>query len=131
MLATGRRRLSLRPAEGDPTAMSQTTVAAAIRDRRDEFTQAERRVARVLLSDYPSAGLSTAAELAARAGTSAPSVVRFSTRLGMDGFADLQERLRRELGTRTSSPVDRLIDGKQHGEQPQPMQAMAAQRAAL
>jgi DNA-binding MurR/RpiR family transcriptional regulator len=111
--------------------MSKTTVAGAIRDRMDEFSPAERRVARILLADYPSAGLSTAAELAARAGTSAPSVVRFTTRLGMDGFADLQERLRRELGTRTSSPVDRLIDGEQHGEQPQPMQTMAAQRAAL
>ncbi|MET0476126.1 MAG: MurR/RpiR family transcriptional regulator [Mycobacterium sp.] len=111
--------------------MSQTTVAAAIRDRMDEFTPAERRVARVLLADYPSAGLSTASELAARAGTSAPSVVRFTTRLGMCGFADLQERLRLELGTRASSPVDRVIAGERMGSDPQPTAAMAARRATL
>ena len=111
--------------------MSTTTVAGVIRDRMDEFSPAERRVARVLLSDYPGAGLSTAAELAARAATSAPSVVRFSTRLGMDGFADLQERLRRELRTRASSPVDRLMDGERLAEDLQPLQSMAAQRAGL
>jgi DNA-binding MurR/RpiR family transcriptional regulator len=111
--------------------MSKTTVAGAIRDRMDDFSPAERRVARVLLADYPGAGLSTAADLAARAGTSAPSVVRFTMRLGFDGFADLQQRLRRELGTRTSRPVDRLTDGEQHGDHPQPMTVMAAQRAAL
>jgi DNA-binding MurR/RpiR family transcriptional regulator len=97
----------------------------------DDFTPAERRVARVLLSDYPSAGLSTAAELAARAGTSAPSVVRFTTRLGMNGFTDLQERLRLELGTRASSPADRVTAGERLSTYPQPAQAMAAQRATL
>ncbi len=111
--------------------MSQTTVAAAIRDRMDEFTPAERRVARVLLSDYPSAGLSTAAELATRAATSAPSVVRFTTRLGMSGFTGLQERLRLELGTRASSPVDRVTAGERLSTDPQPAQAMAARRATL
>lgn len=111
--------------------MSKITVAGAIRDRMDEFTPAERRVARVLLSDYPSAGLSTAAELAARAATSAPSVVRFTTRLGMGGFADLQDRLRCELGTRASSPVDRLIDGDRLADLPEPIQTMATQRADL
>jgi DNA-binding MurR/RpiR family transcriptional regulator len=97
----------------------------------DDFTPAERRVARVLLSDYPSAGLSTAAELATRAGTSAPSVVRFTTRLGMNGFTDLQERLRLELGTRASSPADRVTAGERLSTHPQPAQAMAAQRATL
>ena len=111
--------------------MSQTTVAAAIRDRMNEFTPAERRVARVLLADYPGAGLSTASELAARAGTSAPSVVRFTTRLGMNGFADLQERLRLELSTRASSPVDRVIAGERLGNDPQPTATMAARRATL
>jgi len=111
--------------------MSRTTVAAAIRDRMNEFTPAERRVARVLLADYPGAGLSTAAELAARAGTSAPSVVRFTTRLGMNGFADLQEQLRLELGTRASSPVDRVIAGERLGNDPQPTATMAARRATL
>jgi DNA-binding MurR/RpiR family transcriptional regulator len=111
--------------------MSQTTVATAIRDRMDEFTPAERRVARVLLADYPGAGFSTAADLASRAGTSAPSVVRFATRLGMNGFADLQERLRLELGTRASSPVDRVIAGERVGSDPQPTATMATRRAAL
>jgi len=111
--------------------MSRTTVAAAIRDRMDQFTPAERRVARALLADYPSAGLSTAADLAARASTSAPSVVRFTTRLGMTGFSDLQQRLRLELGTRASSPADRVIAGERLRSGPQPIERMAARRATL
>lgn len=84
------------------------TIAALVRDRLDTFSPAERRVARTLLADYPSASLSTASDLARAAGSSAPSVVRFANRLGLDGFTALQERLRAELTTRRTSPVSRV-----------------------
>jgi DNA-binding MurR/RpiR family transcriptional regulator len=62
-------------------------------------------VARVLLADYPRAALGTSAELAAAAGVSAPTVVRFARTLGHSGFAALQEALLDELSQRVASPL--------------------------
>ena len=58
------------------------SVAEAIRRGMADCSPAERKVARVLLSSYPSAGFETVAKLAARAGVSGPTVLRFANRLG-------------------------------------------------
>lgn len=67
------------------------------------FSRAERRVARVLLADYPAAGLTTVASLAARAGVSAPTVVRFTRRLGFGSHEDFRQALRGEPGAQSAS----------------------------
>ena len=72
-------------------------VAEAIRRGMAECSPAERKVARVLLSSYPSAGFETVAKLAARAGVSGPTVLRFANRLGYRGFPDFQQALRDDL----------------------------------
>jgi DNA-binding MurR/RpiR family transcriptional regulator len=83
------------------------TVADRVRDRMTELRPAERKVARILLSDYPSAGLNTVAELADRAAVSGPSVVRFAQALGFEGFPALQAQLRAELTRRSTGPLAR------------------------
>lgn len=83
------------------------TVFELIHARMDELSEAERRVARSLLADYPASGLSTSHALAAAAGTSAPTVVRFATRLGFRGFTELQDHLRNEISDTATSPVER------------------------
>ncbi|KHK97326.1 RpiR family transcriptional regulator [Microbacterium mangrovi] len=70
--------------------------------------RAGRQVGRVLLDDYPSAGLSTIADLAARAGVSPPTVLRFAQGLGFSGFTEFQRALRDELTRRSSGPLVRL-----------------------
>ncbi|MCW2576662.1 MAG: MurR/RpiR family transcriptional regulator [Modestobacter sp.] len=95
---------------GDP----RPTVAELIYHKMDTLTPSERRVGRALLANYPGAGLASAAELAAVAQTSAPTVVRFSTKIGLGGFVDLQALLRQELPTRTASPVSRAA--RHYGE---------------
>ena len=84
------------------------TVAERIREGLGRCSPAERRVGRILLSDYPAAGLDTVARLADRADTSGPTVLRFLSRLGFDGFGDLQEALRGEIAERTASPLSIL-----------------------
>ena len=84
------------------------TVAERIREGLGRCSPAERRVGRLLLSDYPAAGLDTVARLAERAETSGPTVLRFLSRLGFDGFGDLQEALRGEIAERTASPLSLL-----------------------
>jgi len=68
------------------------------------------RVARALLANYPAAGLDTVASLAADAGVSAPTVLRFVERIGFDGFAAFQESLRQELYQRSLAPIEQLSD---------------------
>lgn len=84
---------------------SVATVADLARERMDRLRPAERKVARTLLSDYPSAGLNTVADLAQRAGVSAPTVVRCAQGLGFDGFPGLQGALRAELTRRSTGPL--------------------------
>jgi DNA-binding MurR/RpiR family transcriptional regulator len=84
--------------------MTQPGVAESIRQRMGECSPAERKVARVLLASYPSAGFETVARLAERAGVSGPTVVRFVTRLGYTGFPDFQRALRDDLDERSASP---------------------------
>jgi DNA-binding MurR/RpiR family transcriptional regulator len=82
-------------------------IEAEIHDRMESMTPAERKVARVLLADYPSAGLASAASLAKSAGTSSPTVLRLVSRLGMAGYPELQARLRNEISLAARSPARR------------------------
>ncbi|GAA4182897.1 MurR/RpiR family transcriptional regulator [Gryllotalpicola kribbensis] len=75
--------------------------------RMDLLSPAEKKVARALLADYPSAGLKSAASLAKTAGTSTPTVLRLLSRLDIGTYPEFQERLRQELSGRGNSPVSR------------------------
>lgn len=85
--------------------MAPGTLADEIRQRLGELSPAERKVARILLAGYPAAGFETVAVLAERAGVSAPTVLRFATRLGYSGFPSLQSALRAELEARNAWPL--------------------------
>jgi DNA-binding MurR/RpiR family transcriptional regulator len=82
------------------------TVADRLRLRMAELTTAERKVARVLMADYPVAGLDPIAKLAAAAGVSAPTVVRLMAKLEFDGYAEFQQALKAEVSARLSSPLE-------------------------
>lgn len=85
--------------------MAKGTLADRIRHQLGELSPAERRVGRVLLADYPTAGFETVATVAERAGVSAPTVLRFVGRFGYRGFPDFQAGLRAELEERSASPL--------------------------
>lgn len=83
------------------------TVAETLYESLESFSPSEKKIARALLSDYPTSGLDTVASLATASHTSPPTVIRFIARLGFDGFGEFQEALRSELRTRTTSPLAR------------------------
>jgi len=89
----------------ESTPIEAVTVADLARERINRLRPAERKVARTLLADYPSAALNTVADLADRASVSAPTVVRFAQGLGFDGFPALQASLRAELTRRSNGPL--------------------------
>jgi DNA-binding MurR/RpiR family transcriptional regulator len=88
-----------------PKIVDTRTLAERIRNELEHFTMSEKRAGHLLLSHYPFAGLGTVAEFAARSGISAPSVLRFVTRLGFGGFPEFQKHLRAELEAQLKSPL--------------------------
>ncbi len=93
----------------------------AIRDRLTDgeiaFTRSELKIVRQLLSNYPAAGLNTVAHLAAAAGVSNPTVVRFANKLGYEGYPEFQAALLGEVQERMSSPLSMLDARKPSMEQ--------------
>jgi DNA-binding MurR/RpiR family transcriptional regulator len=85
----------------------EVTVAERLRLRLGALTQAERKVARALMADYPVGGLEPVARLASAAGVSAPTVVRLVAKLDFDGYAEFQQSLKSEVSARLSSPLDK------------------------
>lgn len=88
----------------------------AIRDRLTDgstaMTRADLKVARTLLANYPTAGLSTLSQLAGQAGVSAPTALRFINKLGFEGFAAFRQALLTEVDLRLSSPLSMMAAGK-------------------
>jgi DNA-binding MurR/RpiR family transcriptional regulator len=88
----------------------ETRVAELVRQRLNDLSPAERKLARVLLASYPIAGLESVARFAERAHVSPPTVTRFITKLGFSGYPEFQETLRHEVQARLSSPLTRYRD---------------------
>lgn len=86
------------------------TVAERTRQRLGDLSPSELKVARALLSAYPVAGLETVAEFAKRAHVSAPTVLRFVSRLGFDSYPAFQDDLIREVHEQMGSPLRQLAE---------------------
>lgn len=63
------------------------------------LSPAERRVVEALLEEPSRVAFGTVAQLAARSGTSGPTVVRVARKLGYDGYRELQAAVQAELGS--------------------------------
>src|SRR6266436_2385942 len=89
---------------------TDSRVGELVRQRLNDLSPAERKLARVLLASYPIAGLESVARFAERAQVSPPTVTRFITKLGFRGYPEFQETLRHEVQARLSSPLARYRD---------------------
>jgi DNA-binding MurR/RpiR family transcriptional regulator len=85
-------------------------VGARIRAASAKLTPAQRRVADAVAADPQLVAFGTVAEVAREAGASGASVVRLATRLGYDGFIELQEAVRGELSDRLRPAAARIRD---------------------
>jgi DNA-binding MurR/RpiR family transcriptional regulator len=82
-------------------------IAELIADRIEAMPPGERRAAQTLVANYPLIGLKTVADFAARAGVSAPTILRFVSRLGFQNYPAFQARLQEELAAQLQSPLIR------------------------
>lgn len=73
-----------------------------------KLTPTERRIAARLDEDATLLAFGNVSDIAQHAGTSRPSIVRFATKLGFQGFTDLQNWARDDLAQRLTSPTQRI-----------------------
>lgn len=94
-----------------------SNVAERVRDAIARLTASEKRAAQALLANYPVQGLETVARFAARAGVSAPTILRFINRLGFSGYSDFQRALKEEVEAQLQSPLAKTdhVPGRLHG----------------
>ncbi len=77
----------------------------------DRLTKTERRIAEAVLDEPTLLAFGTVSDLAARVGTSRPSIVRFATKLGFEGYSELQTHVQQGLSDQLSRPSDRIRTG--------------------
>ncbi|MEM7227229.1 MAG: MurR/RpiR family transcriptional regulator [Planctomycetota bacterium] len=85
--------------------MSIEDLIAPVNDR---LTPTERRIARAVTDDPSLVAFGTVTDLAERVGTSPPSIVRFASKLGFEGFRGLQHEIRNGLSERLIRPSVRI-----------------------
>ena len=85
--------------------MSTLDLIAAV---SSELTPTQRRIAEAALAEPTLLAFGTVSDLADRVGTSRPSIVRFATKLGFDGYTQLQQHVRSDLSRRLSRPSERI-----------------------
>lgn len=72
-------------------------VAETVRSKYDKLTNSQKRIAETIIEDPEFVAFATVDKLASRLDVAASTVVRFAYKLGLDGYQDLQERVRRQI----------------------------------
>ncbi|RWK79003.1 MAG: MurR/RpiR family transcriptional regulator [Mesorhizobium sp.] len=98
---------SRRSMKADRMANPQTLIADRISAAMSSMTKSEKRTARVLLAKYPALGLESVTAFAEQAEVSAPTVLRFITKLGFAGYPDFRRALREEIDESRKFPLTR------------------------
>jgi len=84
------------------------SIQDLIADAGERLTPTERRIAEAVLEDPVLLAFGTVSDLALRVETSRPSIVRFATKLGFDGYTDLQGWVRDGVARQLTTPGDRM-----------------------
>ncbi len=74
--------------------VAEQDVISELRRAYDELTQSQKRIAEAIVEDPEFVAFATVDKMAARLGVSPSTVVRFAYRLGLNGYQDLQDRVR-------------------------------------
>ena len=72
------------------------------------LTPTDRRIAEAVIAEPTLLAFGTVSDLADHVGTSRPSIVRFATKLGFEGYTQLQQHVRSDLSHQLSRPSERI-----------------------
>lgn len=85
---------------------SRNSIKTKVEHLFEELSISERKVARVILSNYPISGMQTIAAVSKMANVSDPTVLRFIRKIGFQKYADFQACLKEELDQRIQGPLE-------------------------
>jgi DNA-binding MurR/RpiR family transcriptional regulator len=85
--------------------MAPQDVISELRRGYDELTQSQKRIAEAIVEDPEFVAFATVDKMAARLGVSPSTVVRFAYRLGLNGYQELQDRVRQLVRSQMRSNV--------------------------
>jgi DNA-binding MurR/RpiR family transcriptional regulator len=105
-----------RMAEGSaPRIENSGNVIEELRRRYDLLTHSQKRIAEYIVDQFQAIAFSNVDQIAARLGVHPSTVVRLCYRLGLNGFPDLQERVRRDLRGQLSRADEEIGAGTSDG----------------
>jgi DNA-binding MurR/RpiR family transcriptional regulator len=95
-----------------PEPVDSGDVIDELRRRYDRLTQSQKRIAEYIVEHAQAVAFSTVDQMAAQLGINPSTIVRFTYRLGLNGFPDLQERMRELVRGQLSRTGDPINEGK-------------------
>jgi Helix-turn-helix domain, rpiR family len=91
---------------------SSGDVIDELRRRYDRLTQSQKRIAEYIVEHSQTVAFSTVDQMAAQLDVNPSTIVRFTYRLGLNGFPDLQERMRELVRGQLSRTGDPINEGQ-------------------
>lgn len=86
-------------------------VIEELRRRYDLLTHSQKRIAEYIVDQSQAVAFSTVDQMAAQLGVNPSTIVRFCYRLGLNGFPDLQERMRQVVRGQLSRADEQVESG--------------------
>lgn len=83
-------------------------VIQSVRRSYDELTRSQKLIAEAIVEDPEFVAFATVDKMAAKLGVSPSTVVRFTYRLGLTGYQDLQERVRKLVRSQMRSSASKV-----------------------
>ncbi|MEE9393993.1 MAG: MurR/RpiR family transcriptional regulator [Planctomycetota bacterium] len=84
------------------------SISDLIANAAERLTPTERRIAAKLLAEPSLLAFGTVSDVAAKVGTSRPSIVRFASKLGFSGYSEFQDHFRDGVSKQLSRPSQRI-----------------------
>ena len=79
------------------SSLASGDVIEGLRRRYDELTHSQKRIAEAIVEDPEFVAFATVDQMGTKLGLSPSTIVRFAYRLGLDGYNDLQDRVRERV----------------------------------
>jgi len=92
-------------------AAKPANVIEELRRRYDLLTHSQKRIAEYIVDQSQAVAFSTVDQMAAQLGVNPSTIVRFCYRLGLNGFPDLQERMRQVVRGQLSRADEQVEAG--------------------
>jgi DNA-binding MurR/RpiR family transcriptional regulator len=95
----------------EPESINPGDVFEELRRRYDKLTHSQKRIAEYIVENAEAVAFATVDQMAARLEVNPSTIVRFTYRLGLNGFPDLQERMRQMVRGQLSRTADTADGG--------------------